>query len=115
MRTTVGEFIIGRLKDLGIKHIIGVPGDFNLSFIEQINEAEDIEFVGACNELNAAYAADGYGRQSGVGALLTTYGVGELSALNGIAGARAEHVPMCLWLALRRCIPLNTGGICTTR
>src|SRR5699024_7786563 len=94
MRTTVGEFIINRLKELGIKHIIGVPGDFNLSFIEQINEADDIEFVGACNELNAAYAADGYGRQSGVGALLTTYGVGELSALNGIAGARAEHVPM---------------------
>lgn len=94
MRTTVGEFIIRRLKELGIEHIIGVPGDFNLSFIEQINEAENIEFVGACNELNAAYAADGYGRQSGVGALLTTYGVGELSALNGIAGARAEHVPM---------------------
>lgn len=94
MHTTVGEFIIRRLKEMGIEHIIGVPGDFNLSFIEQINEAENIEFVGACNELNAAYAADGYGRQSGVGALLTTYGVGELSALNGIAGARAEHVPM---------------------
>ncbi|MDN5883646.1 MAG: alpha-keto acid decarboxylase family protein, partial [Corynebacterium casei] len=94
MRTTVGELIIRRLKEMGIEHIIGVPGDFNLSFIEQINEAENIEFVGACNELNAAYAADGYGRQSGVGALLTTYGVGELSALNGIAGARAEHVPM---------------------
>ncbi|MDN5740119.1 thiamine pyrophosphate-binding protein, partial [Corynebacterium casei] len=92
MHTTVGEFIIRRLKEMGIEHIIGVPGDFNLSFIEQINEAENIEFVGACNELNAAYAADGYGRQSGVGALLTTYGVGELSALNGIAGARAEHV-----------------------
>src|SRR5699024_59296 len=94
MRTTVGEFIIGRVKDLGLKHIIGVPGDLDLRFIEQLNEADDIEFVAACNELNAAYAADGYGRQSGVCALLTTYGVGELSALNGIAGARAEHVPM---------------------
>src|SRR5690625_7900826 len=79
MRTTVGEFIINRLKELGIKHIIGVPGDFNLSFIEQINEAENIEFVGACNELNAAYAVDGYGRQSGVGALLTTYEIGRAS------------------------------------
>src|SRR5699024_10117966 len=94
MRTTVGEFIIGRLKDLGIKHIIGVPGDFNLSFIEQINEAEDNEFVGACNELNAAYAADGYGRQSGVGALLTTYCVGELSVLIGNAEVRAKYVLM---------------------
>src|SRR5699024_1463874 len=94
MRTTVGEFIINRLKELGIKHIIGVTGEFNLSFIKQITDANCIEFVGGCNEINAAKAADGYGRQSGVGALLTTYGVGELSALNGIAGARAEHVPM---------------------
>ena len=92
--TTVGEFIIGRLKALGIREILGVPGDFNLSFLEQIEEAEDFRFVGTCNELNAAYAADGYARQHGVGALLTTYGVGELSALNGIAGSRAEHVPV---------------------
>lgn len=92
--TTVGEFIISRLKSVGIREILGVPGDFNLSFLEQIEEADDFRFVGTCNELNAAYAADGYARQHGVGALLTTYGVGELSALNGIAGARAENVPV---------------------
>lgn len=94
MQTTVGEFLIDRLKAIGITEIIGVPGDFNLSFLEQIRDAEGFRFVGACNELNAAYAADGYARQRGVGALLTTYGVGELSALNGIAGSRAEHVPV---------------------
>lgn len=92
--TTVGEFIISRLKAVGIREILGVPGDFNLSLLEQIEEAEDFRFVGTCNELNAAYAADGYARQHGVGALLTTYGVGELSALNGIAGSRAENVPV---------------------
>ena len=94
IQTTVGEFILDSLKAIGISEIIGVPGDFNLSFLEQIDEDKDIRFVGACNELNAAYAADGYARQRGVGCLLTTYGVGELSALNGIAGARAEHVPL---------------------
>lgn len=94
MQTTIGDFIIDRLKAIGISEIIGVPGDFNLSFLEQIEAAEGIRFVGACNELNAAYAADGYARQKDVGCLLTTYGVGELSALNGIAGARAEHVPL---------------------
>ncbi|AKK03689.1 alpha-keto acid decarboxylase family protein [Corynebacterium epidermidicanis] len=94
MRTTVGEFIIDRLKAIGITEIVGVPGDFNLSFLEQVRDAEGIRFVGTCNELNAAYAADGYARQRGVGCLLTTYGVGELSAINGIAGARAEHVPV---------------------
>ncbi|MEX3507426.1 thiamine pyrophosphate-binding protein [Corynebacterium sp. LK2590] len=94
MRTTIGEFLLDRLKAIGITETIGVPGDFNLSFLEQIDAASGIRFVGACNELNAAYAADGYARQRGVGALLTTYGVGELSALNGIAGSRAEHVPV---------------------
>lgn len=94
MEITVGDFIIDRLKAIGITEIIGVPGDFNLSFLEQIDRAAGIRFVGACNELNAAYAADGYARQRGVGAVLTTYGVGELSALNGIAGASSEHVPV---------------------
>lgn len=41
-----------------------------------------------------AYAADGYARVNGISALVTTFGVGELSALNGIAGAYAEQVPV---------------------
>ncbi|MCI1746939.1 MAG: thiamine pyrophosphate-dependent enzyme [Acidipropionibacterium sp.] len=94
MRITVGEFLLGRLREVGITEIIGVPGDFNLNLIEQIEAMDGIRFVGACNELDAAYAADGYARSRGLGALLTTYGVGELSALNGIAGAAAEHVPV---------------------
>lgn len=94
MQITIGDFLINRLKQIGITEIIGVPGDFNLSFLEQVEEADGIRFIGTCNELNAAYAVDGYARSRGVGALLTTYGVGELSALNGIAGAAAEHVPM---------------------
>ena len=45
-------------------------------------------------ELGAAYAADGYARVRGFGALLTTFGVGELSAINGVAGSFAERVPL---------------------
>jgi hypothetical protein len=48
--------------------------------------------VGNANELNAGYAADGYGRLRGMSALITTFGVGELSAANAIAGSYAEHV-----------------------
>ena len=51
-----------------------------------------MRWAGNCNELNAAYAADGYARIKGMACLITTFGVGELSALNGIAGAYAEHV-----------------------
>lgn len=94
MRVTIGDFLLTRLKDIGITEVIGVPGDFNLNLIEQIDETDDLRFVGTCNELNASYAADGYARSRGASALLTTYGVGELSALNGIAGSAAEHVPV---------------------
>ncbi len=91
---TIGELLLARLSDMGIGHIFGVPGDFNLQFLEQVSSSRDLEFIGTCNELNAAYAADGYARLNGVGALLTTYGVGELSAICGVAGACAEHVPV---------------------
>jgi alpha-keto-acid decarboxylase len=53
-----------------------------------------VAWVGTTNELNAGYAADGYGRARGMGALMTTFGVGELSAINAITGSFAEHVPV---------------------
>jgi len=90
----IGEFLNLRLKQMGIQHLFGVPGDFNLSYLEQVEADTQLEFIGNCNELNAAYAADGYARINGFAALATTYGVGDLSAINGIAGAYAENVPM---------------------
>lgn len=51
-------------------------------------------WVGTTNELNAGYAADGYARLRGMAALCTTFGVGELSAINAVAGSYAEHVPV---------------------
>ncbi|WFR74633.1 thiamine pyrophosphate-binding protein [Prescottella defluvii] len=48
--------------------------------------------VGCSNELNAAYAADGYARMRRIGAVCTTFGVGELAAMSGIAGSYAEHL-----------------------
>jgi hypothetical protein len=32
--------------------------------------------------------------QKGIGAVATTYGVGELSAINGVAGSYAERLPV---------------------
>jgi indolepyruvate decarboxylase len=94
VKVTIGNYLLARLKEFGIAHLIGVPGDFNLAFLEQVLACEDVQWIGTCNELNAAYAADGYARIHGVSALVLTYGVGDLSALNGIAGASAEHVPV---------------------
>lgn len=96
MKIAIGDYILKRLNELNIKHIIGEPGDFNLEFLEQISEDEEIEFVGMSNELNAAFAADGYANENGISALMTTYSVGDLNALGGIAGSVAEHRPIII-------------------
>lgn len=93
-KITIGDYLLMRLQELGIKHIFGVPGDYNLGFLDQIENFSGIKWVGTCNELNGAYASDGYARVKGAGALVTTFGVGELSAVNGIAGAYAEYAPV---------------------
>ncbi|WP_019870885.1 alpha-keto acid decarboxylase family protein [Salinispora oceanensis] len=91
---TVGELLLGRLHDLGVRHIFGVPGDYAMEFTDQVMSFDGIEWIGSSNELNAGYAADGYARIAGVGAITTQYGPGELSALNALAGAMAESVPV---------------------
>jgi len=55
-----------------------------------VERSPKVKWIGCANELNAAYAADGYARIRGVGMLATTYGVGELSALNGVMGAKSR-------------------------
>lgn len=93
--TTVGGHLAARLVQLGADHLFGLPGDFNLSLLDEMLAADGLRWVGSTNELNAAYAADGFARVGRrVGAFVTTYGVGELSALNGVAGSHAENVPV---------------------
>ena len=93
---TVGEFLLRRLREAGVGHMFGVPGDFNLELLQQMEDAGQIKWVGTCNEMNASYAADGYARLNGMGALAVTNAVGALGAINGIAGSYAEHVPVIL-------------------
>ncbi|AGO09918.1 AaceriAAL073Wp [[Ashbya] aceris (nom. inval.)] len=89
---TLGRYLFERLKQVDVKTIFGVPGDFNLSLLDKVYEVDGLRWAGNANELNASYAADGYARVKKISCLVTTFGVGELSALNGIAGSYAEHV-----------------------
>lgn len=91
---TVADYLIERLTQLGIRHLFGVPGDYNLQFLDHVVAHPQLDWVGCANELNAAYAADGYARYAPAAAMLTTFGVGELSAINGTAGSYAEYLPV---------------------
>ncbi len=93
-KITIADYLLRRLKELGIDEIFGVPGDYNLALLDKVVAYEGLHWVGNCNELNASYAADGYARVQGVAAMITTFGVGELSAVNGVAGSFAEYLPV---------------------
>jgi indolepyruvate decarboxylase len=94
MSISIGDYLLARLSEMEVRPMFGVPGDFNLRFLEQTVRNSSINFVGCCNELSAAYAADGYARLAGISALVTTYGVGEPASLSGVAGAYAERIPI---------------------
>jgi indolepyruvate decarboxylase len=94
MAETVIQYILRRLNEIGIDDIFGVAGDYAFPVNDAIAEHPAINWIGCCNELNAGYAADGYARMRGIGALCTTYGVGELAAMGAIAGSYAEHLPV---------------------
>nr|WP_263314680.1 alpha-keto acid decarboxylase family protein [Mammaliicoccus sp. Marseille-Q6498] len=94
MKKRIGEYLMDCLSTVGVEKVFGVPGDFNLAFLDDIVSRDDMDWVGNTNELNASYAADGYARLNGISAMVTTFGVGELSAVNGIAGSYAERVPV---------------------
>src|SRR5262249_27801686 len=92
-RMKIGDFLLRRLEEAGVRHLFGVPGDYNLELLQQLQDTGTLKWIGTCGELNASYAADGYARLKGLGALLVTNGVGALSAINGVGGSHTEHIP----------------------
>jgi len=89
----VGEYLIHRLGELGIREMFGIPGDYILKFFRMV-EHSPIEMVVTTNELCAGYAADAYARINGIGAACITYAVGGFSLTNAVASAYAEMSPV---------------------
>ena len=90
---SIGQYLIQRLQDYGIRHVFGIPGDYVLGFYTQL-EKSPLEVVGCTREDCAGFAADAYARVHGMGALCVTYCVGGLSVCNSVAGAYAEKSPV---------------------
>ena len=111
----VGTYLATRLAQLGIRHLFSVPGDYTSDFLEIIDNQSTIQRIGNCNELNAGYAADGYARANGLGAVAVTTGVGSFSVLNAISGAYVEMVPVVAIIGtlsnIKRLNALNAGEL----
>ncbi|WP_414468255.1 alpha-keto acid decarboxylase family protein [Methanobacterium sp. ACI-7] len=94
MEYTIGSYLAKRLEQMGIEHYFVVPGDFNLMLLDELLKNNKLKQIGGSNELNAAYAAEGYARVRGAAAVVVTFNVGAFSAINGIASAYAERLPV---------------------
>ncbi len=93
--STIGRYLAARLEQIGVKHYFTVPGDYNLVLLDELLSNDNLQMISCCNELNAGYAADGYARATGgAGAVCVTFSVGGLSAINAVAGAYAEDLPV---------------------
>ncbi len=93
IRHSIGSYLIQRLQDYGVRDVFGIPGDFVLQFYGMLEDSP-VRVIGTTNEACAGYAADGYARINGIGAVCVTYCVGGLSLCNAVAGAYAEKSPV---------------------
>ncbi|NKE59992.1 alpha-keto acid decarboxylase family protein [Lentzea sp. PSKA42] len=93
---TVGQYLVDRLHQLGLDHLFSIAGDYSIEWLNRYVTPSSIEIVAEVNEVNAGYAADGYARLKGIGALCVTYSAGALCAVNAVAGAYVEKVPLVL-------------------
>ena len=92
---SVGQYLVDRLHELGVRHLFSVPGPYCAEWLHHyVEQSGSIRRIGHTNALNAGYAADGYARTNGVGAVCVPHSVGAYSLLNAVAGSFVERVPV---------------------
>jgi indolepyruvate decarboxylase len=90
---TVANYILQRLSEQGVDTLFGVPAAYCAPLFDAAI-GHGLRSVVTASDLEAAYAADGYARTKGLGAVSVAYGVGTLSMINAIAGAYVERSPV---------------------
>src|SRR4051812_20397368 len=90
---SIGQYLIDRLYEHGVRHVFGIPGDYVLAFYDQLQRSK-LQIVNTCDEQGAGFAADAYARVKGLGAVCITYCVGGLKVANTTAEAFAEKSPV---------------------
>lgn len=96
MADSVGDFLIGRLRQWRIRQVFGYPGDGINGIVTAFGRAENWpRFIQVRHEEMAALAAVGYAKFSGeVGVCLATSGPGAIHLLNGLYDAKLDRVPV---------------------
>src|SRR3954465_5924641 len=91
---TVAHFTLERLREHGIGHVFGYPGDGINGFLGAFHESE-LEFIQTRHEELAAFAATAHAKFTGeVGVCMATSGPGAIHLLNGLYDAKLDHQPV---------------------
>ena len=97
MKVSISNYLLRRLNELDVHHLFGIPGDYMLPFFNELLDGDHgVKQVNMPNELTGGYAADGYAKINGFGAVAGTFGPGALNATNAVAGAYADDIPLIL-------------------
>jgi pyruvate dehydrogenase (quinone) len=96
MSQTVGDFLVERLHQWGVRHIFGYPGDGINGVFGALNRAEGkIQFIQARHEEMAAFMASAYAKFSGkLGVCIATSGPGASHLTTGLYDALMDHQPV---------------------
>jgi pyruvate dehydrogenase (quinone) len=91
---TVADYLLTRLREWGVQHVFGYPGDGINGLLAAWGRAGDRpRFVQARHEEMAAFEAVGYAKFTGrVGFCTATSGPGAIHLLNGLYDAKLDHV-----------------------
>jgi pyruvate dehydrogenase (quinone) len=92
----VGDFLVRRLSDWGVRRIYGYPGDGINGIMGALARVEDsMEFVQVRHEEMSAFMACAHAKFTGeVGVCLATSGPGAIHLLNGLYDAKLDHQPV---------------------
>ena len=92
---SVAATVIETLRDMGVKHVFGVPSGGWVDFMEAIRTTDGIEFVLTTHEGGAAFMADVCGRLTGIpGVCFGTFGPGATNLATGVGSAQLDRSPM---------------------
>src|SRR5882724_653268 len=95
MAQTVGDFLLERLSQWGVKRIYGYPGDGINGIMGALGRNREMEFIQARHEELAAFMACAHAKFAGeIGVCLATSGPGAIHLLNGLYDARMDHQPV---------------------
>jgi indolepyruvate decarboxylase len=48
-RMKIGDFLLRRLNEAGVRHLFGVPSDYNLELLQQLQDSGALKWIGTCN------------------------------------------------------------------